>query len=187
MAKERRAAGDAAADEFVRSFSSRDETKESLASDLRQTMGAIAQLHEDAQATVSALRNLGVSWREIGELTGVTGQAASQRWSEAGRARNRENQRRLRARSFGEQEPIEHPSDRINVIRDIIASWRLRGDELAMPDEAIGLLSIRMPRATRRELEAILVQLMTHAAAYDVPLDRALVQRLVARPNITAY
>lgn len=65
--------------------------------DLALALAQIEAATSLAQASVDKAREAGVSWREIGDIAGVSPQAAQQRWSEEGRRKNAERQRRLRS------------------------------------------------------------------------------------------
>jgi hypothetical protein len=62
---------------------------------LGQVVVALAHMEEarnNAQTAVDGLREIGTSWREIGDGIGVSSQAAYSRWSPNGRELNRKNQ-----------------------------------------------------------------------------------------------
>jgi len=62
-------------------------------------LSEIDEAQTQAQAWVDRARELGATWREIGEATNVSPQAAHTRWSPQGREQNRKRQERLRRRA----------------------------------------------------------------------------------------
>ena len=59
-------------------------------------LAEIEDLREKAQCSVDEAREQGATWHDIGNAAGISRQAAYDRFTEKGRARNRENQRKRR-------------------------------------------------------------------------------------------
>lgn len=64
--------------------------------ELTLVLGAIKQLNTRTQELVDMARSSRATWADIGRAAGITRQSAYERWTEKGRQRNRENQRKLR-------------------------------------------------------------------------------------------
>lgn len=80
-------------------------TPEILLGQLQTVLGQLAvaatrvdKLQEAAELVVAEARQLGVTWAQIGDVTGgVTPQSAYQRWSKTGREKHRQYQRKPRS------------------------------------------------------------------------------------------
>lgn len=64
---------------------------------LAVVLSEMDNLREESQQLVTEARAYGATWSDIGEITGVSEQAAYQRYSEKGREANRRNQRKRRS------------------------------------------------------------------------------------------
>jgi hypothetical protein len=60
-------------------------------------------LREEEDRLVAEARENGVTWSEIGRYFGITPQSAYQRWSETGREKHRDYQRKLRRQGKSEE------------------------------------------------------------------------------------
>ncbi len=74
----------------------RERPIEAVLGQLALVLHEAASLQEKTQALVDEARGKGATWVQIGAVAGVRPQSAYQRWTETGREKNREHQRRRR-------------------------------------------------------------------------------------------